>query len=249
MRAVGNDQSASAQIGMWWIFGVAVVLLIVTLVGLVIWTRQEPATSPSDAWYATEDAQVWDEKLRDVGDDFGLASVRGVATAWGASITALLGVFTGVAILKGPDSVTTIGGWQAQVAAWLILGAAAVALVAVLLCALAAQGVPRWRDDLDAWTYRDSVRRRAMRATTQLEWSRYLVVFVLLLVFIAMGITWLTAAASAREKAPQNAIVVTTTGVECGIALTKDGFVTLQVDGAARRLKDVKAVQLVDKCP
>lgn len=234
---------------MWIVFALGVVALVLVLVGLVVWSQREPDPGSANAWYGTEDAQVWDEKLRDAEEDFGLAGVKGAATAWGASITALLGVFTAVAILKGPESVTSVGGWQSVVAAWVILTSAAIALAAVLLCALAAQGVPVWRDDLNAWTYRNLVRHKARLATAQLEWSRYLIAIVLLLVFIAMGITWLAATSSPDTQKAQRAIVVMQGDIVCGTLYMKNDRISLTVGGASRPVNTAQSVTLVDKCP
>jgi hypothetical protein len=95
-------------------------------------------------WAGSTAAMEWDEKAQDARDDFGLVSVRQVAKGWAASITALLGVFTAVAFIKGPSALTDVGGWEAVVAALLILMAAGVAMVAILLATLAEQGIPGW---------------------------------------------------------------------------------------------------------
>ena len=176
---------------MWALLIVGTFVLLVAL-GLIVltgWYSPRPPANP--AWYSTIEAQVWDEKLRAAADDFGLAGVRSAATAWGASITALLGVFAAVAVVKGPDSLTAVGGWPAQLAAVLIILATSLGIVAVLLCALAAQGVPVWKEGVDAWSYRAAIKDRARKATWQLHLSRYLIVVVLILVTEAVAVTWL----------------------------------------------------------
>jgi hypothetical protein len=234
---------------MWIAFAIGIVALLATFVVIVISGQREPTDKAPKDWYGTDEAQAWDEKLRDSGGDFGLAGARATATAWGASITALLGVFAAVAVIKGPDSLTSVGGWQAQVAAWLILAAAGMAMVAVLLCALAAQGVPIWRTDLDAWSYRSGMRYRAQTATEQLKWSRYLVLGVLLLLILAMGVTWLTAVSGASASKPVHAIVVTDRDVECGVVSNANGIMILDAGHGATPIANAKQVTIIDKCP
>ena len=232
----------------WLLVIIGTFALLVTLVAIVRAASAIPASSAPNGWNATVEGQVWAEKLRTAADDFGLAGVRTAATAWGASITALLGIFAAVAVIKGPDSLTSVGGWQAQVAAVLILLANAVGIVAVLLCALAAQGVPVWKEGVNPWSFRTAIRTRAQKATSQLELSRYLVVVVLILVAEALGLTWLTAVGHAPAKSV-HAMVVTDSNVICGQLSSQDGVVLLVTGDRNMRIRNAAQVIVVDNCP
>ena len=232
---------------MIWLLLILGSIALVVILAVIFRSAAAPAIGQgTDLWYGSADGQAWDEKLRDAGSDFGLAGVRGAATAWGASITALLGVFAAVAVIKGPDSLTAVGGWPAQVAAVLILVAAAVAIVAVFLCALAAQGIPVWEDGYDAWKYRGAIRNRAKQATEQLRLSRYLVIVVLLVVAEAMAVSWLAAVYTTK---PIHAMVVRDEGVMCGELSSQGGVVMLHAGDTNMRIRNANQVIIVGGCP
>jgi hypothetical protein len=234
----------------WIVSFVGSFVLLVTLVLVVRRSGPRPIEKPTHDWPASPEAQVWTAKMNEAGGDFGLASVRAAAKGWGASIAALLGVFAAVAVVKGPDSLTAVGGWQAQVAAWMILAAAGIAMIAILLAALAEQGVPVWQKDLDGWKYKNLTLQRAQQAAAQVRWSRYLVIVVLFLVSLAMGVTWLSAVNSVAPQ-PVHAIVVSDFDVRCGVVATLNGVVTLQIgkSPAASPITNVRQVTIVSKCP
>ena len=233
---------------MWILLILGTITLLLILVAIV-WAASVLTTPPApNGWYASVEGQEWAEKLSAAAGDFGLAGTRTAATAWGASITALLGIFAAVAVIKGPDSLTAVGGWPAQVAAVLIILATGVGIVAVMLCALAAQGVPVWKDGVNAWTFRTAIRSRARVATSQLTASRYLVVVLLVLVAEAMGVTWLAAVGPGAAKSV-HAIVVTNADVICGELISQDGVVMLQRGGSNIRMSNTSQLVIVDGCP
>ena len=113
---------------------------------------KDPCHGPGSAeqWGMDPDDVRWEEEAINVAHE-SLASVRTTAKSWGETITALLGVFSAVAFIKGPDAFTAIDGDGASVAALLIIFAAGLAAVAIALAAFAAQGVPRAVAPLDGW--------------------------------------------------------------------------------------------------
>jgi hypothetical protein len=202
-------------------------------------------------WSANTAAQRWDEKAAIAREDFGLPAIRETAKTWGASIAALLGILTTVAFVAGPtDLVKEVGGTEADVAAWLILAAAAVAAIATVLAILAEQGIPKYEDDLNGWVLRSLTQKRADKAAGQLRSSRYLVVLALLLILFATGIAWMTALTGDDAPATQKALVSAPRGLACGTLVDEGGFLALKIgDGEAQRIEGGAAITLVDSCP
>jgi hypothetical protein len=110
---------------------VGTAVLAVMLVILIQTVRNLSADAKPADWASSTAAAEWEEKTAKARDDFGLAQIRTTATTWGATIASLLGILGTVAVVAGPDAlVDDVGGTEADIAAWLILAAGAVAAVA-----------------------------------------------------------------------------------------------------------------------
>lgn len=226
-------------------------VLAVTLFAIVRRTgRVEPNPEPSE-WGGTDAAHEWDEKAAAAREEFGLLAIRATAKTWGASIAGLLGILSTVAFVAGPDNlVEDVGGGEADVAAWLILAAAASAAIAVTLAILAEQGVPRHLAGLNGWKLRSLTEKRAKAAAGQLKVSRYLVLLALLLILLATGIAWMTALTGEEEPASQEAIVVTRERATCGTLTSEGGSLVLEIgDGEPEPVGAGAAITLVENCP
>jgi hypothetical protein len=225
--------------------------LTVTLIAIVWRTSDLQADPQPPSWGATNAAPEWDEKAAAARDEFGLPGVRATAKTWGASIAGLLGILSTVAFVAGPtDLVKEVGGTEADVASWLVLGAAALAAVAITLAIVAEQGIPRYVGDLNGWTLRSLTEKRAKAAARQLTASRYLVLLSLLLILLATGIAWMTALTGEENVATQEAIVVTTAGALCGTLTDADGSLALKIgDGDPEPIAEGAAITLVEECP
>ena len=172
----------------------------------------EPDPAPAN-WTGTNEAQEWDDKVA-AARDAEPTELRDTATKWAASIAGLLGILSTVAFVAGRKALATeVGGTEADIAAWLILAAAAMAAVAVLLATLAGQGSPQWTPDLTGWKFLSLTRKRNALAAAQIRASRYLVVAALLMIVLATGIAWMAALTGEPVPDDQSAIVVTPAGL------------------------------------
>ena len=227
---------------------VALIVVAVILLKLLGTGDVTPDDKPAQ-WDGTPAAQEWDEKARGAGGDFGLKAIRETAGKWATSIAALLGILSTVAFVAGPsDLVKDVGGTEAEIAAWLILVAAAFAAIATLLAALAEQGIPK-QQSLTGWTFRSLTKKRAEQAAGQLMASRLLTVGALLCVIAATGIAWLSVVTGDDEPSKQSAIVTLDDGTACG-TLTKSGDrLVLAVGDRVEKIPSSTGVVLVDSCP
>lgn len=225
-------------------------LLAAVLLTLIRAVRNLSADAKPEAWAQSSAAAEWEEKATKARDDFGLAQIRATAKTWGASIASLLGILGTVAVVAGPDAlVDDVGGTEADIAAWLILAAGAIAAVAVLLAILAEQGIPKREDSLDGWAYRSLTAKRADQAAGQLSASRYLVVVALSMILLAAGIAWMAALTGESEPGTQEAIVVTDEGGRCGTLGSADGALALTVGDSVTPIGARAELTLVDSCP
>lgn len=234
--------SSGALIGL--VFGG--VLLGLVLLLILRWdSTQAPIVEITDQ---TQKA-VWDERADEARKDFGLAATRAAAGKWAASIGLILGALTTVAVVAGPSALMDIGGPEAVVAASLVLCAGSIAAVALLLAALAEQGTPLHVESLDGATFRTETRVRAVRAATQMRYSRGLVVVALVLLTVATGIAWLAALTGEPATKAQSALVVAASGAQCGKLSSAAGTLVLTVAKEPHPIPGDARVTLVDSCP
>lgn len=226
--------------------GVGLGILALAFVGILLWDGRTPAT---EGIADDTQLQIWTERAAKANEDFGLAHTRGAGEKWAGTIAALLGVLSTVAFVAGPSSLADdVGGTEAIVAGGLILVAAALAAIATLLAALAEHGTPIEVDDLNGPTYRTLLRTRARRAAKQIRWSRTLTVGALLLIVAATGTAW-AAALTGPDDPSQSAIVVSSTGAECGTLLGTNGTLHLEVTTGPKPVPADATITLVGSCP
>jgi len=196
-----------------------------------------------------EDDWRWEREATDLRHS-SLTTVRSVAEKWAGSIAALLGVFSVAAVVKGPEKLADIENGPLQITLILLVGvAAASAFVAILLAALAAQGLPRVVDVLDGVILKAWSQQRARLAIRLLFWSRIVAATAALLIIASALIAWAdVAVAGGEQKAAQSVLVVDSSGkVFCGEIQGTDG--ALRFAGQTDPLKDVISLLLVDTCP
>jgi len=234
----------------WVILIVGVVVLAVALFAVVTGgSVSASAAKPEPAnWANTTEAAVWQERLDLAQADFGLADVRDVASKWTGSIAGLLGVLSSVAFVAGPsDLVKDVGGWEAQLAAWIVLAAAALAAVGLAFAVVAEQGSPKWDPKVDAWSYRWQRKELAKRSADRIRTSRYLILAAVVLIIVATGIAWMKALTK-PSSSEQDAIVSFVSGAVCGPLTTHNGIVSITVNGSERAVRNAR-ITLVSSCP
>ncbi len=179
--------------------------------------------------------------------------MRDAAKSWGDTVVAVLAVFAAVAFVKGPEDLTKIEGTTAVVAALLVLLAVLCAATAVLLAALAAQGTPASVQGLDGFAYRSLTLARAGAAAKQLALSHALTLVALLLIFVTVGLVWLTALEQRDDESPaaQSVLVVSAHGrAVCGALRYVAGRLRVtSSDGASRGVSRDAVVTPVSGCP
>jgi hypothetical protein len=232
----------------WIVIGVGAGVLAYFLRKVVRGTSFEPDPVPP-GWNESNEAQEWDERAAQMRGDYGLAAVRAGASKWSASIAALLGVLSTVAFVAGPsDLVKDVGGWEAELAGWLILAAAGLALASLFLAVMAEQGSPQWSEDLTGWTLKSLTRKRADASARQFLLSRQLLLGALVLIVLATAIAWMTAL-TGDEPSSQSAIVVMPGGAVCGTLQTHDGALSVKAGSMTSRVPERALVTLTDSCP
>lgn len=198
----------------------------------------------------TEDDIRWEQEAIDAQHQ-SLSRVRATAAAWSSSIAALLGVFSIVAFIKGPSTVSSLSHTTATVVTILVLVAALLAAGATLTAAVAAQGTPRWLNRLDGQALRATNRDAAKKVVLQLWISRILALLAAICVLAGMSTAWLSISSQAQPS--QRAIVVMRTGeVRCGtLGATANHGVGLLVDGESlvTPLVNVNELVRVKQCP
>jgi hypothetical protein len=242
--------SISAFELLYW--GLGILTLAAVVGGVAIWRHTPtPAGEPFASWGKGSDDRRWESEAQDAVHKQ-LTDVRTAATAWGKAISALLGVFTVVAFIKGPETFNGVKGKEATAAALLVLLAAVLAAGAVLLAALAEQGVPRKLKRFAGWELRHQTQVRAQTAAVQLAWSRILGVGAAIVVLASIGITWIAAQRDAsKSEASQKALVVSDSGVvQCGTLVKQGSGLALKLaDGTASTAAGARQVIKVSSCP
>jgi hypothetical protein len=182
-----------------------------------------------------------------------LTNIRKLAAAWAtaAGVSVLIGLVTGIFVLKGRESIDDLTQpWK--VLAPLALGLALLAGVAsVLLSARAAYGEPKIlrRQDVDAEggveVYQGRLARDALR---DFQWARRLAVVAVVLMAAGFICTWVS-----PKSPPAFAKVTFQTGTEattvCGeVTRSEDSMLILKGVGDPIDLGVVTAIKLVNSC-
>jgi hypothetical protein len=145
------------------------------------------AAQPSN-WGADPSDRGWEAEA--LGSRTALTEIRQAAEKWSQSIAAILGVFTIVAFVKGPDSFANIHGAAAVAAASLMGTALVLAGAGIWLGALAAQATPWKQRRLTGWELKKFTTHQAWKAARYLKASRWLVLGAAVLVLAAVSVAW-----------------------------------------------------------
>lgn len=184
----------------------------------------------------------------DQADLTALSSIRSSAEKWGATIGALTGIFSLIALIRGPGSVSGLTAGWADAATLLLFLALALAFLSIFCAAVAAQGRPA-RKYIDALSFRRTVRVRVKLASRWLAVSRWTTGGAALLLMIAIIVTWQAPQAATRPTAYW--IFLRSGSVECGNVKTVNG--RLQFEAAGQRvyhaLTNVARIEVVNGCP
>jgi hypothetical protein len=119
-----------------------------------------------------------------------LTKVRGAAEKWAATLAALLALVATVLVVKGPDELAELPDQAQRLTAALLAVAFALAVIATVLVALAAQGTPKNLERPSGSALRRSERDSAEAAKGQLRWSRALTVVAVIVLAGAVAATW-----------------------------------------------------------
>lgn len=196
---------------------------------------------------ATPADRMWDELAVKLAAD-ALPRVQSAAEKWSGTIAALTGILGIVAFVEGPNEVTELTGWY-EYAVPVCLGLAILcAVIATVLAALVAQGVPE-----EFYATGTAVQRlyqtKVDEGIRRLNWSRLLALAAVVFLVLAVGLNWYGDRESG-DPVP-NVLIVSTSGqAECGtLARDPAGALAVEVAGTPVALRDVASVDVVDGCP
>jgi hypothetical protein len=139
----------------------------------------EPAI-PEDLRWELRAEQLYGARLGDV---------RATAEKWTASVTSITGVFSIVALIKGPDAIGALKAAYFYTAIPLIALAVLLALIAIYLGALAAGGTPRV-GRLSGREARFWLGFQASAAQHELKYSRRTAMLAVFAMLGAILVTW-----------------------------------------------------------
>lgn len=238
----------------FWMVGLAVAVGVLALLSIGAGIarhlrRLRPPYPTPDGWGTDPDDRKWEEEAVELSHT-ALDDVRESAKAWAGSIGALLGVGGTVAFVKGEDAFSKLSTSEGNVAFWLTVAAALLAVLAIALATFAAQGTPHRYASLDGWTLNKVSREREQRAMELLLWSRTFAIVAAIAVLGGFGIAWKAGIAS-DDPATVSAIAATDDGtVRCGeLQASPDGTLTLKVGDVTQPLQKDSDVDTIDSCP
>jgi hypothetical protein len=191
------------------------------------------------------DQPAWDKAATDaaVGQ---LAAVRSTAEKWAGTVTALLGVFSSVAVITGTDALKDVRWQTLRIALAVAIGVAGVfAFVSIVQSARAAQGSSKTYDNWNGDTLRAVVAGDVPAARTTLRWSKIFGVAAAVLVF-AVGMVSVIASTIPKQAAGHPTVLVVDDlgNIHCGDLGGTAKAVT--VGGAS--ITGAKSVQVIDNC-
>jgi hypothetical protein len=177
-------------------------------------------------------------------------SVRASAGKWQAAIIAYLGAYATVNFVIGPTTLATlpVSGWQQDAILAAMCLAGLVAVAAVVLANMAAQGLPNVHenDTLTGQRLAKLTLSGAKQARRQLDRAIVLAAAAgALAVVAAMSIL---AAAVLATKPPPNAVLQTRTESYCGSIATADGIASLKLSSGQFVPVDGGKLTLVSSC-
>lgn len=187
-----------------------------------------------------------------------LQRIRSTAEKWAGTITALTGIFSIAAFVKGNEDITKLTPYAQKWLIGLLVLALISAFAAIYLAALAAQGSPRFfsasrnpRNNPEA--YREYYLEEAQKAAKQLGLSRLLVIPATALLALAIGVTWFGTKPEKPETPSATSVLVTQRSgtVICGELVSEAGGLSVKTKRGSSLtvLDDVAAINVVERCP
>jgi hypothetical protein len=169
-------------------------------------------TAPAGPGYpASDDDELWKQEADELRHK-GLDAMRASAAKWHDSIAVLLGVFSVVAFVKGPDTFADQSAPVAVCAAVAVILAAVLAAIATLLAAFAAQGKPTAFRMLTGPALRHRAAADIETVARQVRWSRILAIGAALLILTGVSITWFAGILDKPAKHPARVVVMARDG-------------------------------------
>jgi hypothetical protein len=179
-----------------------------------------------------EEAEYWASQAVSVhrGE---LDMVRQSATKWQAGIAAFLGVYATVGFVTSPTTLSTlpVSGWIRDLILAGLAVAGAIGIVAVFLALGVAAGLPKANNGqpLTGPFFYAKLKKLAVKENRLLTWAKWLAATAITLVVLS-SIGILIGGVIAKPAAPK-AILVTSTTTYCGSISTRNGVVSLNVNG------------------
>jgi hypothetical protein len=177
-----------------------------------------------------------------------LKSVRTTATNWATTVSALVGISTITALLKGSDTLSKLSLATQILYAVSFFLTLALAVTAAYYAAIASQGTPDY-DFNDPISVLEENTRNIEDAKNQLQRSRCLAIVAVVFLFLTLFFSSFDLFGSGTPDTSTSVLVVQKSGsVICG-TLTKDnnGSGSLTVNG--NPLNNVVSVVVVSSCP
>jgi hypothetical protein len=198
----------------------------------------------------TAKVTAYDRRWEELADDLefeALPRIRSVAERWAGSIAAVTSAFGIAGLVGGRDALSDLEDAYATAAAILFGLALMLALAAIVLAALAAQGSPKRMRSPSGADVRTWYAASARRAANQLFASRIAAVLSVLVLAAGIGITWF-APSDESDIAPAVVAVTTRSGaVSCG-ELRTSAQATIAVGTATLPLAEVVSIVPTGAC-
>jgi hypothetical protein len=177
-----------------------------------------------------------------------LPDIRSAAEKWGATIAALTGVLGISSLIGGRDALAKLTDDTRLIVAIAFGIAAALAALATILAALAAQGTPQTATGSTA-EFRTKYEKAIGNASSRLGWSRALTIGALLALAVAVG--FMLFGDSKPSEDTQAVVVVREEGTPaCGtLSRSEGGELELTVNDNPESLDAVTSITPVESCP
>jgi hypothetical protein len=209
-------------------------------------TLPDPVEVPD---FPSEEDWRWEKEAEDLRHN-SLTNVRGTAEKWAGSIAALLGVFSVVAFVQGPEKLADIqNGWIAIFVIILTVAGALLAAAAVYVAALAAQGSPEWVQMLGGQDLKDSIAAKTNTAIGQLVLSRRFAIAAALLVIAGSALAWIDVLLPSEQSTNGRPALVTANGDSRCVRVITDENGALRIAGSDNAITQVSHITLVEACP
>lgn len=196
---------------------------------------------------ATPADRLWQEQADQLVTQ-GLPNIRATATAWSLTIGALASLFGLSLVVKGRGDLVALAPGTAIAVGVLSLIAIALAIGAIYLGALAAQGTPtkHWTSGQELQEYSLS---QGPKAARQLNASRWITLASVVFLISSIGTDLYGPGA-----APPLMIVSHQSGIACGTLIASGNTIVIKpVDGSKPEVRisssDVQSATVVQRCP